>query len=131
MGLKLTDGRITIEISMYEWDGHNYGEDLSAELLQDIERKEVIEDVYMVHNIDNILEFSAMWQSEDYNNIVDIKYIYRYVVLYDYLQNPDDIETLIPKREEFKGTMLELLMRIKELETECGETFSAVAFVKQ
>lgn len=131
MGLKLTDGKTTIEISMYVWDGHNYGGDLSAEMLQDIERKEVIEDVYMVHNIDDILEFTAMWQSEDYNNIVDIKYIYRYVVLYDYLQNPDDIETLVPKREEFKGTMLELLMRIKELETECVETFSAVAFVKQ
>ena len=130
MGLKLTDGRTTVEISMYVWDGHNYGEDLSAQLLQDIERKEVILDVYMVHNIDDILEFTSMWQSEDYNNVVELKYIYRYVLLYDYLRNFDEVETFVSMHEEFKGTMLELLMHIRELETEYGETFSHVAYVK-
>lgn len=130
MGMKLTDGRTTVEINMYVWDGYDYGEDLSRELLQDIEHKEVILGIYMVHNIDDILEYTSMWQSEDYNNVVELKHIYSYVVLYDYLDDPDDGDTLVSKKAEFKGTMLELLMYIRELKIEYGHTFSYCAYAK-
>lgn len=109
MGLKLTDVKTTIEISMHIWneDSKSYGEDLSHELYQDVKETEVIEGVYKVSNIDDILDFASLWASEDDNNVVDLKYITRYVVMYDYISQSGESNFT---RTEVKGTMLELLL---------------------